>query len=148
MRFGVSFFVLAAINSAPTPAEDLRTRQADVCIDFSASAQARIESCSWLIGRGGLRTANLAIAHHNRGVARQDLGDFAGALADLTAAIQLAPSARAYFARGWLRCELSWQAADRGDAAGSRAALANGEADLRRAIAIDPSVGSLEGFCY
>src|SRR5262245_18095466 len=129
MRCGLWLFVLATTcwSRATAGVGDLTTREADTCIDFSAAAQKRVEACSWMIGRAGLGAANLAIAYHNRGVARQELADLAGALADLTAAIDLAPSARAYLARGWLQCELSWRAADRGDAAAAHASLALGE---------------------
>jgi tetratricopeptide (TPR) repeat protein len=150
MRVGLWLFVLATgcWSLATAGAGDLATRQADTCIDFSTAAQQRVEACTWMIGRAELGAANLAIAYHNRGVARQELADFAGALADLTAAIELVPSARAYFARGWLQCELSWRAADRGDSSAARASLALGEADLRHALAIDPSLGSPETSCY
>ncbi len=144
---GVSALLLGG-SAVDAEAESFATRHADVCIDFSASASVRISACTWMIANAGLDPINLAIAYNNRGVARQEAADLSGALADLTAACELHPSARAYFARAWVRCEAAWRADDRGNPAASRAAFALGEADMRRAIALDASIGSVESFCY
>lgn len=137
-----------AVTAAPARAEDLSGRAADLCIDASAPASTRIDACTWMIGHAHLGPENLAVALNNRGVARHEAADLPGALADLSAAIRLAPTALSYGARAWVHCSVAWNADDAGDAAASRAAYAAAAADMQQALALDPSSGSLDGLCY
>ncbi|HZF28413.1 MAG TPA: hypothetical protein VE907_04815 [Gammaproteobacteria bacterium] len=139
------WLVVSAGSERP---EDLSRGAAALCIDVSAPAAIRIDACTWMIRHGHLRAENLAIALNNRGVAKRETADLAGALADLSEAIRLSPTALSYGARAWVHCSVAWRADDAGDDAASRAAYAAAESDMQRALALDPSSGSLDGLCY
>jgi tetratricopeptide (TPR) repeat protein len=56
------------------------------------------------IGAGDLSPSNVMLAHHNRGNAYQDKGDYAHAIAEYDTALKLAPDyAESYYARGRAR---------------------------------------------
>src|SRR5277367_737499 len=66
-----------------------------------ATNEERVASCTALIDSGRFQSPNLAILHHNRGMAMRAKGDLAGALNDFTEAIKLNPEyGRAYADRG------------------------------------------------
>jgi tetratricopeptide (TPR) repeat protein len=129
-------------------AEELSSPDADLCIDASAPAATRIRACTWMIEHADLGAGNLAVAFNNRGVARHEGSDLTGALADLTEAIRLAPSALSFSARAWVYCSAAWEADDSENYVASRAAYDNAQADMHHAIELDPSSGSLDGLCY
>jgi tetratricopeptide (TPR) repeat protein len=71
---------------------------------WRATNAERIASCTALIDSGHYQPANLAILHHDRGMAMRANGDLAGALNDFAAAIALNPDyARAFADRGSVR---------------------------------------------
>ena len=71
------------------------------CRDQTAAAAARIESCGAVIESGQFKGAQRAQALTNRGIVRAQQKNFAGAIADLTAALQNAPdSAKIHYLRG------------------------------------------------
>ena len=91
---------------------------------WRASNEERITSCTALINSGRYQPPNLAILHHDRGVALRAKGDIAGALSDFAEAIKLNPDyARAY--------------ADRGSARLTQHDLDGAIADLDTAIRLD-----------
>ena len=69
-----------------------------------ATNEERIASCTALIDSGRFQAPNLAILHHNRGIAMRAKGDLAGAQTEFTEAIKLNPEyGRAYADRGGVR---------------------------------------------
>src|SRR6185312_8091148 len=71
---------------------------------WRASNDERITACTVLLDSGRYQPPNLAILHHNRGVALRAKGDIAAAINDFTEAIKLnADYARAYADRGSAR---------------------------------------------
>ena len=88
----------ASAQEATTPDERRCTGQ------WRATSDERIASCTALIDSGRYQPANLAILHHDRGVAMRAKGDLAGALNDFAAAIGFNPDyARAFADRGSVR---------------------------------------------
>jgi tetratricopeptide (TPR) repeat protein len=88
----------------------------------------QIERCGELIESGAENRQNLAIAYYNRGLAYENLDDYAKAIADYTQALALDPKdADALLYRGLDKIRL-------GDKAG-------GEADVAAAKRIDPNIG-------
>jgi tetratricopeptide (TPR) repeat protein len=71
---------------------------------WRATNEERIASCTVLIDSGRYQQANLAILHHDRGVAMRAKGDITAAVTNFTAAISLKPDyAHAYSDRGSAR---------------------------------------------
>src|SRR6516162_1116651 len=71
---------------------------------WRATPEERITACTALIESGRYQAGNLAILHHNRGLAMRAKGDAGRALDDFTEAISLnAGYARAYADRGSVR---------------------------------------------
>src|SRR6478609_7505460 len=88
----------------------------------------QIERCSELIDSGAESRQNLAIAYYNRGIAYENLDNYAKAIADYSEALALDPEdADALLYRGLDKIRL-------GDKAG-------GEADIAAAKRIDPNIG-------
>ena len=88
----------------------------------------QIERCSELIDSRAESRQNLAIAYYNRGIAYENLDNYAKAIADYTEALALDPEdADALLYRGLDKIRL-------GDKAG-------GEADIAAAKRIDPNIG-------
>jgi tetratricopeptide (TPR) repeat protein len=88
----------ARAQEATTPDERRCTGQ------WRATSNERIASCTALIDSGRYQPANLAILHHDRGVAARAKGDLGGALSDFAEAIGLNPDyARAFADRGSVR---------------------------------------------
>ena len=91
----------------------------------NASIERQINGCTWIIGSGRYAERNVSIAYNNRGNARSEQGDRAGALADYNQAIRIDPrNALPYNNRGKLRN-------DQGD-------VDSALADYNEAIRIDP----------
>jgi tetratricopeptide (TPR) repeat protein len=88
----------------------------------------QIERCSDLISSGDESQQNLAIAYYNRGLAYENLDNYAKAIADYSEALALDPEdADALLYRGLDKIRL-------GDKAG-------GDADIAAAKRIDPNIG-------
>jgi tetratricopeptide (TPR) repeat protein len=88
----------------------------------------QIERCSDLISSGAESQQNLAIAYYNRGLAYENLNNYAKAIADYSEAFALDPEdADALLYRGLDKIRL-------GDKAG-------GDADIEAAKRIDPNIG-------
>jgi tetratricopeptide (TPR) repeat protein len=88
----------------------------------------QIERCSDLISSGAESQQNLAIAYYNRGLAYENLNNYAKAIADYSEALALDPEdADALLYRGLDKIRL-------GDKAG-------GDADIAAAKRIDPNIG-------
>jgi tetratricopeptide (TPR) repeat protein len=145
----IGIALLSATATVPeSSAEDLSSREVALCLDFEAPPETRISGCTWAIQNAGLSVENLGIAYNNRGVARGQIYDYSNALADLNEAIRLYPRAKSYMARADVYCSMSWDADDRGDDETADAAYVKGEADMKQAMALDPSIGSLEDYCF
>jgi len=100
-------FILAAPLVLPMSAhaQDATTPDERRCTgQWRATNDERIASCTALIDSGRYQPANLAILHHDRGVAMRAKGDLAGALGDFAEAIKLNPDyARTFADRGSVR---------------------------------------------
>ena len=71
---------------------------------WRATNDERIASCTALLNSGRYQAGNLAILHHDRGMASRAKGDLAAALGDFSEAIKLNPDyARSFSDRGAVR---------------------------------------------
>jgi tetratricopeptide (TPR) repeat protein len=78
-----------------------RTSDTEKCADASVPGKERIAACTRAIKSGELSPENLAITFNNRGIARQNGGDYDRAIADYDEAILLDPELeQAYTNRG------------------------------------------------
>jgi lipoprotein NlpI len=94
-----TFVLLMLCASGP-----VRTQSSDdllQCEKARELPERAIGGCTRIIESGGLSGSNLAIAFHNRGIARTRMGEYDAAIADLDMAIRVNPqAARAFTSRG------------------------------------------------
>src|SRR6185312_4609316 len=84
--------ILALGYSLPASASQAAFEKAwTTCRDQHAAAAARIETCGAVIESGQFKGGQRAQALTNRGIVRAQQKNFAGAIADLTAALQDVP---------------------------------------------------------
>ncbi len=136
---------------------------ARTAVDFGATSQSALASCSNALEGGNLKTKDRAATHVNRGILSMALGDYEKALQDFDAAMHLHPGYGAiYVNRGnvffihdayddaiaeytqALGAEMSeYQVAylNRGMAHETLGHWEAAEADYRRALALDPNWG-------
>lgn len=82
---------LVFMQAAPVCADDAVAQELADCQDEGKPAAQRIKICTALAGVAGIDNGLKAEALLNRGMARQDADDLAGALSDYTTAIALNP---------------------------------------------------------
>ena len=98
MRAAALCFAAALVLSQAALAES--KKDWDDCI--SSDAEVSLEGCGKIIGRGIDTKNNLAIAYYNRGIAYQNKGDHAKAIAEFNQSIRLnASDPAAYRNRGY-----------------------------------------------
>ncbi len=89
--------MLCASGAAQTQSSD----DLQQCEQARQLPERAIGGCTRIIDSGQYSGSNLAIAFHNRGVARTQTGEYAAAIADLDMAIRVNPqAARAFTSRG------------------------------------------------
>jgi tetratricopeptide (TPR) repeat protein len=115
---------LAALQAAPVRANDAVAQELADCQDEEKPAEQRIKICTALIGTPDIDKALKAEALLNRGMARQDADDAAGAIMDYTEAITLNPEYPALYVQ-------------RADAYAETENFALAVEDMTRAIALE-----------
>lgn len=83
---------LFLVQAGPVHSSDAVAQELADCQDEAKPAPQRIKICTALVGIAGIDNGLKAEALLNRGIARQDADDLAGALSDYTAAIALNPA--------------------------------------------------------
>ena len=125
MRFILAVF-LAAAPIGIACAAGLDDANAGLAAARRGEFDEAIRLFSAALAAGDLSPGNVMLAHHNRGNAYQDKGDYPRAIADYTTAIRMKPDyAEAFYARGRARYAL-------GD-------LAASGTDFARSVRLDPS---------
>jgi lipoprotein NlpI len=101
--------LVLAMLCASDPAQTQSNDDLKQCEQARALPQLAIGGCTRIIDSGRFSGSNLAIAYHNRGIARTNRGEYDAAIADLDMAISVNPqAAKAFTSRG-----IAWHA--RGD---------------------------------
>ncbi len=126
MRLALALaLALAAVQAAPVRADDAVAQELADCQDEEKPAEHRVKICTVLIGMPDIDKALKAEALLNRGMARQDADDAAGAIGDYTEAIALNPEYPALYVQ-------------RADAYTETEDYALAIEDMTRAIALEP----------